>query len=260
MATETLNVELPSGVVYVSGTVNGISKTWTNTEGNIWQTTADKADDDKYTLVMTMINAVGTTSVETITLYYGALHLITDRTQADVDRVAALAAKLYDNMSAAEKAEWNGEMKGAYNVSDLNRVESAVKYLANLLVSLDTTLKDYAASEGVAWDNYFDLPYSISTYSGITTKTTWAESDFPTLSQMSRYLSNVKTLTAALSASYPALPSSMTDLTYAGANAIERALEVVGSAILAMRESKEHEIDNTAASFVYSGEFYTNEV
>ena len=77
--------------------------------------------------------------------------LITDRTQADEERVEELAAKGYDAMTAEEKSEWDGEMKGAYDASDLNRVESAVAYLAELLVLLPSELKEYAASKGVAF-------------------------------------------------------------------------------------------------------------
>ena len=48
--------------------------------------------------------------------------LITDRTEADFDRAKALAAKGWDDMTDDEKAEWRANPKGAYNVSDLNRV------------------------------------------------------------------------------------------------------------------------------------------
>lgn len=59
--------------------------------------------------------------------------LITDRTQADVNRASALNAKGYDNMTAAEKAEWDSNLKGSYNASDLNRVGEACDYVANRL-------------------------------------------------------------------------------------------------------------------------------
>lgn len=60
-------------------------------------------------------------------------NLITDRTQADVERVKALAAKGFAAMTAAERAEWLTGMKGAYNASDLNRVGTALNYLAGRL-------------------------------------------------------------------------------------------------------------------------------
>lgn len=55
--------------------------------------------------------------------------LITDRTQADVNRVRELALKGWANLTEGEKAEWNAGMKGAYNATDLNRVTQAMDYI-----------------------------------------------------------------------------------------------------------------------------------
>lgn len=61
--------------------------------------------------------------------------LVTDRTQADVERVRELAAKGFSAMTSDEQAEWLAGMKGAYNASDLNRVGTALNYLAGRLAS-----------------------------------------------------------------------------------------------------------------------------
>lgn len=114
MSMQTVSVSLPSEIIYVSGTVNGVDKTWTLVDGS-WQTTADRAEDDIYTVALTAVNAAGTSTSFELTLYYGVLNLITDRTQADVD---------------------NGTDKGYYNASDLNRVGAAVSYLAGRLDSI----------------------------------------------------------------------------------------------------------------------------
>ena len=74
--------------------------------------------------------------------------LIYDRTQADVT---------------------NGTFKGYYNTSDLNRVESWCRYLADELNAVG---------------------YSIS----ITTKTNWTSSDLRSASQMERIRTNIKAL------------------------------------------------------------------
>ena len=64
--------------------------------------------------------------------------LITDRTQADVDRVRYLAS-LWDPATrtwcgtAEEAAEWRSGPKGAYNAKDLNRVTLAASYLLTQL-------------------------------------------------------------------------------------------------------------------------------
>lgn len=57
--------------------------------------------------------------------------LVTDRTQADVDRVKTIAAKIRaGTASEAELSEWNScAMKGAYNYTDLNRVTAAMDAL-----------------------------------------------------------------------------------------------------------------------------------
>lgn len=66
-------------------------------------------------------------------------NLIYDRTPEDVAEVRRLLAKLDpetgDGLTAAEQAKWDAGLKGAYNFTDLNRVESAVKTLAAALTS-----------------------------------------------------------------------------------------------------------------------------
>lgn len=185
--------------------------------------------------------------------------LITDRTQADEERVEELASKGYEAMTDAEKAEWDGEMKGAYDASDLNRVESSVAYLAELLVLLPRELKEYAASKGVAFDAFFDVPYDAAAYA-LTTKTDWAELDSPTQEQMARYLENVRALRSALDYATSDLPVSMDNLTIDGANAIEKALKGLDEAISAFDAKTKANLDNTASVWIYSGEVYASEV
>ena len=185
--------------------------------------------------------------------------LITDRTQGDEERVEELAAKGYDAMTAEEKEEWDGEMNGAYDASDLNRVESAVAYLAELLVLLPRELKEYAASKGVAFDAFFDVPYDAAAYA-LTTKTDWAELDSPTPEQMARYIENVKALRSALDYATSDLPGSMDNLDIDGANAIEKALKGLDEAISAFDAKTKVNLDNTASVWIYSGEIYASEV
>ena len=61
------------------------------------------------------------------------MNLITDRTAADVERYLTLRNKGFANLTATEKSEWLSNMKGAYNYTDLNRVEDAVQYVAGKL-------------------------------------------------------------------------------------------------------------------------------
>lgn len=84
--------------------------------------------------------------------------------------------------------------KGAYNFSDLNRVERAVAEISSL-----ENLK-------------------------LTTKTNWGMWDVPTVSDMNRYLSNVKAIRTYAESSIE-LPDTMDNLTYTYANNIERVIE-----------------------------------
>lgn len=65
--------------------------------------------------------------------------LITDRSQSDVDRALTLSAKGWAAMTAAEKEEFEAGMKGAYNATDLNRVNAAMEYLESRLVAMGYT-------------------------------------------------------------------------------------------------------------------------
>ena len=108
MSAQVLSVSLPSEIIYVSGTVNGTAYTWTLIEG-AWTATVERAADDTYAVDLTAVTAAGTSTNFELTLYYGLLTLITDRTAEDVANKTA---------------------KGFYNASDLNRVGAAVQYVA----------------------------------------------------------------------------------------------------------------------------------
>lgn len=127
---------------------------------------------------------------------------IVDRTQAHVDLLNKLRKKAWGEMSEEEQEQWYGEAtKGAYNYTDLNRVESAVAKLAS---ELGLTL---------------------------STKTDWTLWDVPVQADMERYLSNVAAIRDACPGElvFPVLPNSMGELTYEGANSIEMVLLIVHS-------------------------------
>lgn len=59
---------------------------------------------------------------------------IYDRTEEDVSRVKELTEKyLSGTITELEKTEWYGNMKGALNLSDLNRVEGNLSVIAEIL-------------------------------------------------------------------------------------------------------------------------------
>lgn len=155
------------------------------------------------------------------------MQLITDRVQADVDRVAALAARVSAGTATeAEKTEWASDLKGAYNASDLNRVGAAVAYVASRLTGYG---------------------YAVT----VNPKQDWTGSDIPTAGQMAGYLRDVAALRGAIAvmASTPPTPDSANNLTWQEANNIEQILLDVDELLTRM-----------AAAWFYSGDLYAGEV
>ena len=187
----------------------------------------------------------------------GSLPLVTDRTAEDVARVRALRAKGWANMTAAEKAEYSGSMKGAYNHTDMNRVESAVGQITADMNALPVDLKKYAAEKETAWDALFDVPYSYPIE--LRTKV-WARDEIPSDEELARYIENVRKLRFSMDYTAPNLPTSMDRLTYTAANAIEQALVNLDKTIQSIRAELKKRVDNTAISFVYCGEIYGGEL
>ena len=89
--------------------------------------------------------------------------------------------------------------KGAYNYSDLNRVERAVAEISDAL----------------------NL--------GLITRTNWGMWDIPTEADMNRYIGNISTIRKVLptDSNVPEAPTTMHHLTYADANNIELILDAV---------------------------------
>lgn len=114
--------------------------------------------------------------------------LIYDRTDADVTYAI-------ENQSSPQ------HLKGAYNYSDLNRIEEWCEYLATELTNVG---------------------YVIS----ITTKTDWTEDDFPTQAQLERIRNNVNTIKTAYYSSTN-VPSNMNKMTFKKANDIEKVLDEI---------------------------------
>lgn len=226
--TQLIELTLNAEIVSVDGVVNGESYAFAMTGSvdgmSIWSASVTRAVDDIYRVSITAVNHVGTSSQLSTVIYYG-LHLITDRTQFDVDRVNALAKKGWANMTEAEREEWNNGLKGAYNCTDLNRVQSAVRYL-----------QDRFASAG----------YFVE----LSDAKTWTLQDTPSLDDMAEYLADVRAIRGvlALFETTPNVPDTMVGLTYIKANHIEQILLDV-----------DRLLSNMIANFVYSGEIFGGE-
>lgn len=113
-----------------------------------------------------------------------------------------------------------------YNNTDLNRVASAVQYLAE-------RLRGYG--------------YIVTA----APKTDWTVADEPTLGQLEAYRTGVVAIRRALTVTpdTPPTPEDMAGLTWREANDMEKILADV-----------EQLINNMAAAWMYSGEIYAGEV
>lgn len=182
--------------------------------------------------------------------------LITDRTAADVAKLAAVLAKHVDDWTAADRMYfWNGEggfvgiltaegdelwsttdavhayegdglIRGAYNYTDLNRVTAAMDDLHGRLTA-------YGYRTGYA-------PFETA-----PGRLNWQEGDIPTREQFGAYLANLRALRGVLDlpAGTPRVPADAEELTYGEANDIEHMLNKVDFQVVTM-----------ATTFVPAGE------
>jgi hypothetical protein len=117
-------------------------------------------------------------------------------------------------------------MKGAYNSTDLNRVQEATAYLNERLAECG-----YVAE-------YVPLK-------------TWTVGDAPSREEMEAYLQNVREIRDAfvVLGSTPAAPTTLTRFNYAKANDIEQILIDIDGLVTKM-----------IASYSYSGECFGGEI
>lgn len=145
--------------------------------------------------------------------------LITDRTEADKARVLQLNAKGWAAMTAEEQALYlSDQLKGAYTVHDLTRVETACVYLAERI-------------------NAAGVAVSVTPHE-------WEDKDFTINSQLASYRQNIVALRAALAVlpGTAEVPGSIPALTVQEANDIESILLSIDKAL-----------DNIAAAHRHCG-------
>ncbi len=153
--------------------------------------------------------------------------MITDRTNRDVARWKELHDKGWAAMTASERSEWLGEMKGRYTYTDLNRVENMVKHLSDLFVEM----------------GYIASPLPV--------KTDWNRWSVPTKTDMTRYFGNLETL-LAIARGYPDTPKAPSinqKMDINVANDIEKILEDINNIAMKIPQS-----------WHYAGDLYVGEV
>jgi hypothetical protein len=137
-----LTVELPVYVDYVAGTINGAVKVFEQDQGEPrkWHADVEAAEDSLYHISLEMHDEAGNIGHYEDTIEYVIPWFVYDRTQKDVDRVAALHRKGWKRLTVDEREEWmSGMMKGALNRSDLRRIENSIYVIAQMTgISLAT--------------------------------------------------------------------------------------------------------------------------
>lgn len=137
-------------------------------------------------------------------------NLIYDRTQEDV---------LY----ALNNPSSENFLKGAYNYTDLNRIENWCTYIADILNSYNYPVK-------------------------VTVKTNWNMTDFPTKFDMERIRQNINRLQQAYF-SFTQIPQNLEYMTWRKANDIEKILYEINTLL-----------NNMISQFYYCGELFSGEV
>lgn len=230
--TQNISVTLARSVVYVSGIVNGVEYTFTladtTDEGTVWSAVVERAANDIYNIDITAIDSVGNVTTFSTVIYYGILNLIADRTATDVSRWRELRNKGWEQMTAEERSEWRGSMKGSYNTSDLNRVGAALNYVRDRLAAFGHLAAD-----------------------AFTARTDWNAAEIPTRADLTNYLGYVSTVREAF-LQFPTTPPTPTNdgrLNYREANDIEQIILDV-----------DRLLTNMVSAWYFSGELYCGEL
>lgn len=260
MTAATISLSLPTSTIYVSGTINGVASAWLNVYGGIWESKAERSENDVYEVELTLIGSTGITKTANFVLYLGVLNLIFDRTKNDVDYAKRITNKIKSGKATEEEtSKWLSGLKGAYNALDLNRVENAISFLSNQLRELPKDIKEHAKVVGVYWEEIYNVPYDPELYY-YSTKIDWALTDFFDYDNQKRYLGNIKHIVTSFSYESDDVPDSFDEFDFNSANNAEKILFRLNEDIESMRKEKKRLIDNTKSAWYQSGEIFGGEL
>lgn len=187
-----------------------------------------------------------------------SVKLITDRSEIDVFEAEELMRRPWWEFSEEEKLSFLQGLRGCYDYTDLNRVETAVAEISSRMVELPNELDAAAAEAGVGWDK-FALPYDPQE-AVLATKNFWEEWELFEEAERERYLSNIKYIRDSLTPELP-MPSDFDTFDWQAANNLEKILFEADAALTAFEEKILSEIEEEATGFnIKSGEPYSGEV
>lgn len=136
--------------------------------------------------------------------------LITDRSESDVDFAISILKKANKNEASQEEIQnlYNGLLKGLYDFSDLNRVNSCMEFLVSRL-----------SNAGYLISVFLTGPYD--------------REETPTRTEIEQYRKNISAIRNVLTLDkyIPNTPDSMSNLTVYEANAIEQILIAVNGTL-----------------------------
>lgn len=188
------------------------------------------------------------------------IELVTDRSLSDVEIAKSLIKKGLQGMTDEEKDYFLAGLKGAYNYTDINRVESAIRYLADRLVAIPDELRSLADELDVSWMDVFEMPYNQEDYEDILTKQDWSVEDIFESADRERYIENIHLIVQALNKNYIGLPSTLEKMTYKEANEIEKSLDDFYNELKREEDYRRNLISSIGIQWVYySGEIYGGE-
>lgn len=184
--------------------------------------------------------------------------MITDRNEADVFKAKLIISK-GESMTEDERREFLNGLRGAYNYTDMNRVESATLYLCKRLFDIPKEHITLAERLGVAWDSFFNSFHDAERYKSINAKTDWALGDLILQKDRERYLSNVKFVCQSHGTVHSKFPSEMDRMKVDAANAIEKSLVDLNDAVEKEDARIKNAITQTAKAWRFCGDLYGGE-
>lgn len=235
---QQMAIEMPTGINYVAGTINGEMVVLQKHTDRWWKTVVNRSPNGRYAIDLTAYYETGeSTEYKETHIFYPWL--------------------IYDR----EPNDPRGEEYEKYNYTDRNRVETAVKIISGTAIDLFFYLLDYMRERGVSYNNAILFPYFIDEMTVDDIKTDWDLFSKPTASEHKRYISNVRQIVLYYKwlETVP-LPTATQPLDYVDANNIERALHDLWSALLIFEEETKALADQIKKHSVYSGEIFVGDL
>ena len=219
------------------------------------------------------------------------IEMITDRSASDVLLAKNLIKKGFQNMTEDEKNSFLSGLKGAYNYSDVNRVETAIKYFVDTMLQIYEQNIQLAKELGVSWASIYDVPYNPEDYKNMVHKNDWSTNDIFSEADRTDFLNKIVHVLSAiidipsntnyltdknrlvlqdrdgnnlefegLTTSTEEFPTSFDGFDYKKANIIEKSMEDFNVALIDLKIDKENLIIGTAKAWYYSGDLYGGEI